>query len=145
MLRDNTDASRRDVLKTATGAAAATGLMGVAGATDATTRMNIGFSSESGREAATSAGEEVIHDFNFDAVTVRADPAAVRGLENRSDIRYVEEDGEMEALAQELPWGIDRVDAEVAHANGETGNGADIAIIDTGIDDDHPDLQANVG
>jgi subtilisin len=41
--------------------------------------------------------------------------------------------------------GIDRVDAEVAHANDETVSGADIAIIDTGIDDDHPDLQANIG
>ncbi|MEF8843311.1 MAG: S8 family serine peptidase [Haloarculaceae archaeon] len=37
------------------------------------------------------------------------------------------------------------MDADVLHDNGETGNGADIAIIDTGIDDDHPDLQANVG
>jgi len=54
--------------------------------------------------------------------------------------------------SQTLPWGIDRVDAEVAHDDGETGGdstdgegGTDIAIIDTGIDDDHPDLQANIG
>ncbi|PSQ01551.1 peptidase S8, partial [Halobacteriales archaeon QS_5_70_17] len=47
--------------------------------------------------------------------------------------------------SQCLPWGVDRVDGDVAHTNGETGNGADIAIIDTGIDDDHPDLQTNVG
>jgi subtilisin len=107
--------------------------------------MNIGFSSESGRDAAVGVGQEVVHEFNFDAVTVVANPAVARELESRSDIRYVEEDGTAEALAQTLPWGIDRVDAEVAHANGETGNGADIAIIDTGIDSDHPDLQANVG
>jgi subtilisin len=37
------------------------------------------------------------------------------------------------------------VDADVVHEKGETGNGADVAIIDTGIDDDHPDLEANVG
>jgi subtilisin len=57
----------------------------------------------------------------------------------------------MHALAQELWWGVDRIDAEVAHANGETGGdnsdgegGAEIAILDTGIDSDHPDLQANI-
>jgi subtilisin len=89
-------------------------------------------------------------------------------LRRRSDVRYVEVDGTMHAIGRDshaqasggdpgppggdtgdtsetLPWGIDRVDADVAHANGETGAGADIAIIDTGIDDDHPDLQANVG
>ncbi|WP_243700403.1 S8 family peptidase [Halorussus pelagicus] len=48
----------------------------------------------------------------------------------------------MEALAQTLPWGIDRVDADLASS---TGAGADVAIIDTGIDSDHPDLQANLG
>jgi subtilisin len=89
-------------------------------------------------------------------------------LRRRSDVRYVEPDGTMHAIERDshtqapggdqgppsggggdttetLSWGIDRVDADVAHTNGETGNGADIGIIDTGIDDDHPDLQANVG
>ncbi|MFC7080080.1 S8 family serine peptidase [Halorussus caseinilyticus] len=78
-------------------------------------------------------------------MTIRAAKQAVSGLENRADVRFVEENSEVHALAQTLPWGIDRVDAEVAHANGDTGAGADIAIIDTGIDGDHPDLQANVG
>jgi subtilisin len=51
-----------------------------------------------------------------------------------------------------LLWGVDRVDADVVHADGETGGddsdgegGADIAILDTGIDSDHPDLGANLG
>ena len=53
--------------------------------------------------------------------------------------------GDGGSTSQSLEWGVDRVDAEVAHANGETGAGADIAILDTGIDSDHPDLQANLG
>ncbi len=61
------------------------------------------------------------------------------------NVAYIEENGEMRALAQDLPWGIDRVDADNLHSGGETGNGADIAIIDTGIDSDHEDLQANLG
>lgn len=43
-----------------------------------------------------------------------------------------------------LPWGVDRIDAEVAHSNGVIGQNARIAILDTGIDSDHPDLQSNI-
>lgn len=46
---------------------------------------------------------------------------------------------------QTLPWGIDRIDADVAHSDGNTGSGVDIAILDTGIDSDHPDLSPNIG
>lgn len=42
-----------------------------------------------------------------------------------------------------LPWGIDRIDAELAWPS-YTGAGVDIAIIDTGIDQDHADLTANL-
>lgn len=51
----------------------------------------------------------------------------------------------MEAIGQELPWGVERVNADIAHDNGSTGDGADVAIIDTGIDSDHPDLADNLG
>jgi subtilisin len=72
---------------------------------------------------------------------------AIERLDNRRDVRYTEVNGQLYAIDAELDnsWGVDRVDAEVAHSDGETGNGADVAIIDTGIDDDHPDLEANIG
>lgn len=38
-----------------------------------------------------------------------------------------------------------RFDAGVAHSAGDIGFGAHVAILDTGIDADHPDLQANLG
>jgi subtilisin family serine protease len=73
-------------------------------------------------------------------------PEEVRDeLRSHTDVRYVEQDGTVTAIGESLPWGIDRVDADVAHNNGETGSGGDVAIIDTGIDSDHPDLQANLG
>jgi subtilisin family serine protease len=43
---------------------------------------------------------------------------------------------------QVTPWGIDRIDAELVWPI--TGAGVDIAIIDTGIDQEHEDLIANL-
>ncbi|MFB6127021.1 MAG: S8 family peptidase [Halolamina sp.] len=144
MPNDNTH-RRRDVLKTAGSAVAATGLAGVASANDERVRVNVGYANDRGKAAAERAATDVVRQFNFDALTAYLPREAISGLSNNPNVRYVEEDGTMEALGERLTWGIDRVDADVAHGNGETGNGADVAIIDTGIDSDHPDLTANVG
>jgi subtilisin len=146
MLRQTDTVSRRDVLKATAGSFAALSTTGLAAAKpDDTVEVNVGFNSERGRSAALDAAEEVLREFEFDAVTIRGRKETVTGLESNPTIRYVEENGTMHALAETLPWGIDRVDAEVAHANGETGDGADVAIIDTGIDATHPDLEPNLG
>jgi subtilisin family serine protease len=44
---------------------------------------------------------------------------------------------------QPLPWGIGRIKADDAWPTA-TGNGVKVAVIDTGIDQDHPDLDANI-
>jgi subtilisin len=138
--------SRRNVLRTTGGAAAAFGVAGLSSAKPGdTVRVNVGYGAESGRQAALSKADTVVREFNFDAMTLDLPAQAADALASRADVRYVEQDGTMHALAQTTPWGIDRTDAEVAHTNGETGAGADVAIIDTGIDSDHPDLQANLG
>ena len=43
------------------------------------------------------------------------------------------------------PWGIERIGADAAHADGYTGDGADVVIVDTGSDPEHQSLSANVG
>lgn len=45
------------------------------------------------------------------------------------------------STGQVVPWGVDRVDADL---NLNTGEGVHLYVIDTGIDSDHPDLQANL-
>jgi subtilisin len=135
--------------------------------------VNVGYTGVRGQAAAEKAADSVSRRFGFDAITAELPAGAIEGLQNNPNIRYVEKNGTMQAIdpvessggppgscdpypdckksddggstSQSLEWGVDRVDAEVAHANGETGSGADVAVLDTGIDSDHPDLQGNLG
>ncbi len=140
--------TRRDLLS---GMGAGLGALTIGSGTAAASAREhvVGTSTPAARRAAERAADHVVrvHDFGDigQAVAGRFPQQALDALQNNPNVRYVEENGQMHAIAQTRPWGIDRVDADVLHDNGETGNGADVAIIDTGIDDDHPDLQANVG
>ena len=146
MSSDGTPVNRRNVLKSTGSAIAVTATTGLASADPGdVVEVNVGFDAQSGRDAAVQAADSVVREFNFDALTIEVAKRAVDGLRKRPDVRYVEHNGTMHALGETTPWGIDRTDSDVAHANGETGNGADVSIIDTGIDSDHPDLQANIG
>jgi subtilisin len=137
---------RRDLLKATSGALATLSVTSLAAADPGdVVEVNVGFSAEAGRRATLDAADDVVREFAFDAATIRTTKAAAERLDRRGDVRYVERNKDMQVLVETLPWGIDRVDADVAHANGETGDGVDIAIIDTGIDSDHPDLKENLG
>jgi subtilisin len=52
------------------------------------------------------------------------------------------DDGGDSGGAEVTPWGVDRIDADL---NTGTGAGVHVYVIDTGIDADHPDLQAHLG
>ena len=136
--------SRRTVLRTTGGAFAAAGVAGIGSAEDERVTVNVGFDGAQGRQAATNAAAEVRREFAFDAATIEVPREAIEGLENNPNVRYVEEDGEMHAHDTE-PWGIGRVDANITRNNGATGSGANVAILDTGIDPNHPDLSPNLG
>ena len=59
------------------------------------------------------------------------------------EVDYVEPDIKVRAFLQNLPTGIDRVDADLSSTKSGDGSGAvnaDIGILDTGIDLSHPDL-----
>lgn len=77
----------------------------------------------------------------FSAVIPNSRVAEVR---SDSKVDYVEKDGTMRAVAQVLPWGVDRIDADTSSTLAGNGSGAvsnvNAYIIDTGIDATHPDL-----
>ena len=74
---------------------------------------------------------------------------AINGLKNNPNIAYIEPDITMEAFAQTIPTGIRRIQADlspVAAINSDGGNvDVDVAILDSGVDSDHPDINVAGG
>lgn len=66
----------------------------------------------------------------------------IESLADRDEIVYIEPDHRVYALEDTLPWGVDRIDAELVHRY-LRGSGVRVAILDTGIDYRHPDLDDN--
>ncbi|WP_331235125.1 S8 family serine peptidase [Natronorarus salvus] len=135
--------SRRRILQVVGGAAATAGLAGTGSANDLV-EVNVGFSGPAGRAAALEAADDVKREFVFDALTIRLPAEAADGLANNPNVRYVEENGEMYALDQETPYGMEITEADIAIADGNTGEGVSIAILDTGIDAEHESLAENL-
>ena len=136
--------SRRDVIRTTVGGIGVAGLGGSAAGTELV-EVNVGYRNTAGQSAAKQAASDVKREFGFDAITIRAAPAAAENLANNPNIRYVEENGTMYALDQTTPYGIEITDGDLAIDDGNTGDGVSIAVLDTGIDAQHETLEGNLG
>ncbi len=91
-----------------------------------------------------SANAQVYRRFHLlPAVAARMSPQAAARLAANPRVSFVEPDIRVRELAQEVPWGITRIGAPMVHSIGNTGAGVKVAIIDTGIDYNHPDLAPN--
>ena len=92
------------------------------------------------------------HKFKADKVfshairgfSARLTTAQMFELDNDPTVDFIENDGEMYAIAQTLPWGIDRIDADLSSAQAGNGSGSvtgvNVYVIDSGIDTGHADL-----
>jgi len=96
---------------------------------------------------AKSKGAEILYEYKHAikgfAVKVQNDQALENIKKNNPAISYIEPDYEVQAFAQTIPTGINRIDADLSSTiSGDAQNSVnvDIAIIDTGIDSKHPDL-----
>ena len=98
---------------------------------------------------------------NLDLIGAKAvwvpDRSSAAKLAASSGVVRVDDDVVVEALVrgqkgpapapqpvESLPWGVDRIDAELVWPSGNTADPIKVGIIDTGISNSHPDLLANV-
>lgn len=90
-------------------------------------------------------GGEIYRRFTLvNVLAARMTPRAADALARNPRVSYTELDGPVYALEQVVPWGIDRVFGDETYQFGtwdeSKGSGISVAVLDTGIDVDHPDL-----
>ena len=93
-----------------------------------------------------SNGGAVKHNFNIiHAVSARLPEQAIENLKKNPRIAYIEDDVIMMAMTDEYAnsWGVSHIGSQVVHNNGTDGTGVKIAVLDTGIDYTHADLDDN--
>jgi subtilisin family serine protease len=79
-------------------------------------------------------------------VSARVAPAAIPALEAHPLIDTVERDVAVQTASQSTPWGVDRLNARAAAAStGSATSDVDVAVLDSGVDPDHPDLDVAWG
>ncbi|MBC7085123.1 MAG: S8 family serine peptidase [Methanomethylovorans sp.] len=104
----------------------------------------INFKDKTDTELIKAHGGNVKHEYNIiPAVAAELPPQAIDALSKNPQIAFIEPDGQAQILADQIPWGIARIDATGAQSIGITGSGIRVAVLDTGIDYNHPDLKAN--
>ena len=123
----------------------------VAGNQPEKVRVFLEFKGNPDASAVHLAGGRVLHSYTLlgNVLAVEVPVTALNGLLLNPSVVGVEFDALAHASgkpapsqpAQTLPWGVDRIDADLAVPN---GLGVKVCIVDTGIDKDHPDLQANL-
>jgi subtilisin family serine protease len=113
------------------------------------TRVLIGFKSQPGpREQALvrGVGGTVKYTYHLvPAVAATLPEAAISHLLANPNVTRIEPDMQMRAMDIELAnsWGVERIGAGTVHDGGNKGAGVKLAIIDSGINYNHPDLDGN--
>lgn len=90
--------------------------------------------------------QDIKHTFTkLPVVALELTENQAKGLLNHPQIEAVEKDAKVKAFAQTTPWGIPHVQGTDAQNAGHTGSGVKVAVLDTGIDCSHEDLNVSGG
>lgn len=105
----------------------------------------IGFKGIPDENLVKRTGGDVKYNFHpfINALAVNLPESAISGLSNNPNVSYIEPDSQAFALGEyENSWGVDHIEADLVHPTNK-GTGTKVAVIDTGINYNHPDLAAN--
>ncbi|MEC2071346.1 S8 family peptidase [Alkalihalophilus marmarensis] len=107
----------------------------------------IGFN-ETIDEEVTSTMEHRIYETmeNIQAVAARLTNAEAAELQSHDSVAFIEEDAEIKVQSTPtIDWGVTRIGAPKVWEHGVTGEGIKVAVMDTGISTNHPDLKIQKG
>ena len=80
----------------------------------------------------------------INAVSVQIPENNMKNLKNDSNIKYIVNDTVFKASDEySSSWGVQYIGSQAVHDQNINGTGVKIAILDTGIDYNHPDLSSN--
>ncbi|MFC0015454.1 MULTISPECIES: S8 family peptidase [Allobacillus] len=89
---------------------------------------------------------DVLREFELlDVYQIELTDKQAKGLKNHPQIKFVEENAKAKAYGQTVPYGIPQVEGTTAQDNGFSGDGVKVAVLDTGIDRSHSDLNVAGG
>jgi len=119
------------------------------GPPDGLVKVLIGFKEKPGpaqQALVKGVGGKIKYTYHLiPAIAASVPEVAIEALKKNPNITDVELDSKVYALDAELDdsWGVKRIGAGFVHNSGNKGTGVNIAIIDSGIDYNHPDLDDN--
>ena len=116
--------------------------------TDSKTKVLIAFKEMPGpkeKSLVLQHGGTIKHTYSLvPAVAASLPQATIDALSHHPLIACIEPDVKVYALGElSDTWGVNRIGAGIVHEGGNIGTGVNIAVIDSGIDYNHPDLDAN--
>ena len=107
----------------------------------------IGFKEKPDVELVKGLGGEIKRQFRITpAISARMPAGMIERLKANPNVAYVEQDAIAYALAETMPWGVDKIDADQVWTSpyNNKGTGIKVAILDTGIQYNHNDLKNNI-
>ncbi|WP_088104358.1 S8 family peptidase [Halalkalibacter urbisdiaboli] len=109
-------------------------------------RYIVGFDGEIDNHILKPYEERILSHFeSITAVAVELTEEEALKLSKTPEIEFIEKDDPVQVQSQQIDWGAVKIQAPSVWKNGLSGKGVKVAIIDTGIDTNHPELDVVKG